>query len=144
APLIDIQVKHFRAPRGVAVVCASIFGLAVLGLAGFVVATAIGKISQNFPDYETQFAKLTKRVAEFPPLRLLGIDPNAPESWLSPIESSTGDFLAKAFVETKAVLSTAALVAIFMIFLLIGSKGPRVRPWPPLAELDARARPDIP
>src|SRR5205085_11262978 len=60
APLIDVQMKHFRAPRGVAVVCASIFGLAVLGLAGFVVATAIGKISQNFPDYETQFAKLTK------------------------------------------------------------------------------------
>src|SRR5262245_23474420 len=52
APLIDLQVRHFRAPRGVAVVCASIFGLAILGLAGFVVAAAVAKISQNFGDYE--------------------------------------------------------------------------------------------
>src|SRR5204862_2489718 len=69
---------------------------------------------------------------------ILGIDPNTPESWLSPIEGSAGDFLAKAFVETKAVITTAGLVAIFMIFLLIGSKGPRARPVPLLVEIEAR------
>src|SRR5205814_3638128 len=45
-----------------------------------------------------------------------------------------------AFVETKAVLSTAALVAIFMIFLLIGSKGPRARPVPLLVEIESRVQ----
>src|SRR5437868_3827369 len=65
SPVIGVQVKYLRAPRLIAIIGASIFGLAVLALAGFVVAAAIGKISQNFQVYEDQFKHLATRIAEF-------------------------------------------------------------------------------
>jgi predicted PurR-regulated permease PerM len=56
-PLIDVQIKYLRAPRLLAVIGASVFGLAVLALAGFIVAAAIAKMSDNFDDYQRQFRR---------------------------------------------------------------------------------------
>jgi AI-2 transport protein TqsA len=141
APAIDVQVRYLRVPRLLAIISASIFGLAVLALAGFVVAAAIGKISQNSQMYEDQFAKLLVRAAEVLPLERLGINPEAPpEEWFTPSKTAIGNFLASAFTEAKSIISTAGLVAIFMIFLLLGSKGVRARPVPLLIEIEARVQ----
>jgi AI-2 transport protein TqsA len=139
-PLIDFQVKRLGAPRGVAVVGAAVIGLAVLVLAGVIATAAIASMSRSFGSYQQQFDKMTERVIGALPKRLVEPSSDGTTHWFKPTEQAVGDFLAAAFAETRDAVSTAGLVAIFMIFLLLGSKGPRARPVPLLLEIESRVQ----
>jgi AI-2 transport protein TqsA len=142
-PLIDFQTKRLNAPRGVAVVGAAVIGLALLVLAGVLITVAVANLSRSFGSYQQQFELLAERVTGALPRRLVNPPPEGgppPAHWLKPTEQAVGDFLAAALAETRDAVSTAGLVAIFMIFLLLGSKGPRARPVPLLVEIESRVQ----
>jgi AI-2 transport protein TqsA len=145
-PLIDFQVKRLGAPRGVAVVGAAVVGLALLVLAGVLITAAVAKMSNSFGSYQQQFDRLAERVTSALPRQLVETAPDGSATtlpathWFKPTEQAVGDFLAAAFAETRDAVSTAGLVAIFMIFLLLGSKGPRARPVPLLLEIESRVQ----
>jgi len=125
-PVIDAQIRYLKAPRLVAVIGASVFGLAVLALAGFIVAAAIGKMSDNFPDYKEKFDGFN--------VWLSGYIPFDAKQWFTPSEASFTGLIAIVFNETRVLISNSALVAIFMIFLLVGSKEARPRMAVPLLD----------
>lgn len=142
-PLIDFQVKRLGAPRGVAVIGATVLGLALLVLAGVIITAAVASLSMSFGSYQQQFDRMAERVTGALPRQLTEKPPQggpSPAHWLKPTEQAVGDFLAAALAETRDAVSTAGLVAIFMIFLLLGSKGPRARPVPLLLEIESRVQ----
>ena len=71
-PLIDVQRRYLRMPRGLAVVSAVVLALVVLTLCGSVVATSISSASRKLQDYEDQFQSLTERLAQSVPLQRAG------------------------------------------------------------------------
>jgi AI-2 transport protein TqsA len=139
-PVIDLQIRYLRAPRVLAVIGASIFGLAVLALAGFIVAAAISKMSDNFSDYQKQFDRFTEHVASYVPLESLGFKPGESGRWFTPSEQAITGLVATIFNEARVVVSNGALVAIFMIFILIGSKRRPPNRLPLLVEIESRVQ----
>src|SRR6516225_9688176 len=62
-PLIDLQMKHLRVPRLVAVGGAAVLGLAILSLCGFLLSASVGKMGDNFEDYRREFNSFMQTTA---------------------------------------------------------------------------------
>jgi AI-2 transport protein TqsA len=128
-PLIDVQRRYLRMPRGLAIVSAVVLALVVLALCGSVVATSISNASHKLQDYEEQFQQLTERCASSVPLERLGIKTDAAQirGFLAAQEGAGWGLVSAVLSEATNVLSNGALVMIFMLFLLLGRK-PDPRP----------------
>jgi AI-2 transport protein TqsA len=140
-PLIDVQARYLHVPAGVAIVGTAILGIVVLALLGFIVATAVGGMSQNLGAYEGQLHELTERAAGALPLKRLGIRPDAESGRFFTIpEDANRQFISAVLTETRNLLSNGALVVIFMIFILVGRKRRLARPVGVLSEIELRVK----
>jgi len=141
-PVIDVQTRYLRMPRGLAVISAVILGLAVLGLCGSLVAASVNSMSHKLEDYEKQFQRLTQRFAESVPLDRLGIQTDGETMGrVFAVQEGTGwQFMSTILSEATNVISNGALVMIFVIFMLLGRKGSQRRSSGVLAEIEARVK----
>jgi AI-2 transport protein TqsA len=122
-PPIDLQMRHLRMPRWVAVATTAILALGIVGLFGLLAGMALGQMSGGIGDYQEQFHRLILRAGETIAARWPGglsraLKPPA----LSIPEGTVGTFLSMVLRETTALLGNIALVVIFILFMLVGGK----------------------
>lgn len=142
APLIDVQQRHLRMPRAVAIVLAMILALVAVALCGSIVATSLSSASHNLEDYEAQFQQLTARLARSLPLDRVGIATDAEQiSRYFAVQEGTGwQFISAVLSEATNLVSNGVLVLIFMLFILFGRKAGPPRSAGVLAEIETHVK----
>ena len=126
SPVIELLTRYLRLPSGVAIVVTAVLGIVILALLGFVIAASIGRMSQNFDTYQAELRQITEQVAHTVPLERLGFKTDDDGGVLLTVPENAGRWLVSAVLtETTNVISNGALVVIFMLFMLLGRKGPR-------------------
>lgn len=123
-PLINWQIYYLRLPRGVAIAGASLVGLALLTLIGLFMADFIAKLTTNLGPYQNQLSELLERLAASAHLEKLGLPRDEQTGGLFTISESSRRQIFSYLVNSIADLVTnGSLVLIFMIFILLASKG---------------------
>ena len=140
-PVIDLQVRHLKLPPTLALVSTGLLGTAVLAAFGFLIASAVGAMSDNLSAYQGQFNRLTQDVAQMVPLDKFGIkvDPRTGPVFRLP-ESTSVKFISAVLTETTALISNGAVVLIFMIFILLGRKSSSKPQVGLLAEIETQVK----
>jgi AI-2 transport protein TqsA len=140
-PVIDLEVKYLRLPRGPALVGVGVAGLLLTLLLGYLTAAAVGQIADHFDEYRARLAELTEWAAQALPLEQLGVRPAEEVGPALLVTESAGrQMLTSLLTGLTDVISTGALVIVFMIFLLLGRRGPPHDPSSLLGEIEARVR----
>ena len=119
-PLMDLQARYVKAPRGVAVAGTLVLCVVVLGLLGLLISTSVSQMASNADVYAAQIDKLTGRIADVLPLeKVLDADEGAV---LKPVGRVIKDVVLGTMSAIGTVLQKGLLVLIFLIFLLGGHK----------------------
>ncbi len=123
-PLIDLQMKHLRLPRLVAVVSTLVLGLVLLVLLTGLATASVSQLSANADAYAAQLGRLVERVVAWLPDQIAGISPEEEIQRLSsPSIKTVGSLLVGTSTALLGVLSKSLLVFIFVCFLLLGGGG---------------------
>ena len=78
APVIKVLMRHGRCPRGVAVTAAALLGVGVLVGAGFVVASSVRNMAENYDAYAESLRSLTAKAFSSTLAQRLGVQPGRP------------------------------------------------------------------
>ena len=120
-PPIDLQMRHLRMPRWVAIASTAVLALGIVGLFGLLAGMALSEMSGGIGDYQQQFHRLLERAGEAIADRWPG---GLSEAWKPPAlsipDGAVGTFLSMVLRETTALLGNIALVVIFILFMLVG------------------------
>jgi AI-2 transport protein TqsA len=138
-PLIDVQTRYLRVPRGIAIASTVLLALVAVTICGSVVATSISGVSPRLKDYEKQFQRFTEDATEAAPLKRFGINVDVEEMgrFFSVQEGTGWQFMSAVLGEAANVLSSGVVVMIFMIFLLLSGRAGGRRPSGLLGEIEA-------
>jgi len=119
-PLMDLQVRYLKVPRGVAVAGTLVLCVIVLVLLGLLISTSVTQMASNADTYAAQIDKLTRRIADDLPLeKVLDTDEGAV---LKPMGKVIKDVVLGTMSAIGTVLQKGLLVLLFLIFLLGGYK----------------------
>jgi AI-2 transport protein TqsA len=138
-PVIELQMRRLGLPRGVAIGGAAFVGLALLAVAGFLVAVFVAQLWDNLGKYQQRFQELLQRIQTNVPLERFGLRLEAGQ--LPTV--STEDLrqvLTSGISSTANIVTGGGLVLIFMIFLLLGQSGRAPRAGTLLYEIETRAQ----
>jgi AI-2 transport protein TqsA len=123
-PLMDLQTRRLRAPRGVAVVGTLVVCVVVLVLLGLLISTSVSQMAANADTYAAQIDKLTRRISEALPLdKLLETDEG---EVLQPMGNVIKTVVTGTMSAIGTVLQKGILVLLFLIFILGGHDPERV------------------
>jgi AI-2 transport protein TqsA len=140
-PVIDFEANHLRLPPPAALVGAGLLGLVVLLLFGFLAATAIARLADSLQTYGDRFHQLEHELARSLPLHKLGIHPDAETGQLFTIQEEAVRHLLSSFLRALVdVVSTGALVLVFLLFILLGRQQGIRAPTSILGEVELRVR----
>jgi len=124
-PLMDLQTRYLKAPRGMAVVGTLVLCVVVLALFGLLISTSVSQMASNASTYAAQIDRLTDRISEALPLdKLFKADEG---DVLAPMGKVVHTVVAGTMSAIGAVLQKGILVLIFLIFLL-GGHNPEAAP----------------
>jgi AI-2 transport protein TqsA len=137
SPVVDFQVDRMRMPRGLAVFGALILALVILGLLGYLITTSAVKVAANAGEYQAQFTMLVRRVSEMLPLERLGVDL---DNLMNIPIGAVGSMLVTTTNALVNIVSNGTLVAIFMVFMLIGGGTAATRPSGTWAEVEQQTK----
>jgi AI-2 transport protein TqsA len=135
-PVIDLQMQYLRLPRSVAIAGVGVMGVGVSFLLMYMTAAAVSDIGDHAEEYRIELARLTKHGAEA--LDRCGIHPRTED--LSRFVGTAQTALGALLNGLTESLTTGVLVVIFMIFILLGRKGPPPDPTSLLGEIEIRVR----
>ena len=141
-PVIDIQMKWLRIPRGAAILTTILIGCVIMALAALVVTVAANQIlssntnknqssddpNQNMDDYAQYFRKLLIKTKGILPPEWITSDPNDPNSLSNdpsePLIRIPTNTIRKVLTNIASsimgLISNGLLVLIFMIFMVAG------------------------
>lgn len=140
-PAIDLQMNYLRLPRSVALVGVGLAGLLLLLLLMYLTAASVAEIAAHFEEYHDRLAQLTDRVSRAIPLERLGVRPGEQlNRALSITEGAGRQMLTSLLGALTELLALGALVVVFMIFILLGRRGPPPSPTSLLGEIEMRVR----
>ena len=139
-PVVEAQVRYFKAPRGLAIVATLLTVFVGLNMLAGVVSVAVRQLAAQIPLYQAQLARLMNDLASSVTLEWLGIDA---ASAAKPLSQMATDNLGSVLLTTTnallAMVSQGLLVTVFLFFLLLAggipANGPHV-----LAEVEASIR----
>jgi AI-2 transport protein TqsA len=139
-PIIDLQTKYLRLPRNVAIADVGVAGVLVSLLLMYLTVETIGDVIDNRKVYRDEIVRLTDMGAAA--LDRFGIHPSAEEmhrilEWAEKAGETVFETLFGALTQT---FTTGTLVVIFMIFILLGRRGPAADPTSLLGEIETRVR----
>ena len=138
-PVLNFQIKFLRLPPPAAVVGAGVAGLLILLVLGYLTAASLGQVGANIDGYHERLSRLTEQAIR--PLARLGIRVDTQSGRIFTVTESAGRQLLTAFLAAMTdLISTGALVVIFMIFLLLGRRGSPHPQTSLLGEIEARVR----
>ncbi|MBW2280876.1 MAG: AI-2E family transporter [Deltaproteobacteria bacterium] len=126
-PLVALQVRRLRLPRGLAIAATGVLGLILLWLIGGLLTTSIGQLAANSQSYQAQIGSLIARLGDA--LQEVGLDLPDEIAGAGISGRMVRDTLLSTTNAILELLSQSLLVTIFVIFLLIGGSaepGPAV------------------
>ena len=135
-PIVDIQVRRLRLPRTVAVMSTLLLSLAVLAIIGVLVAFSVQSLIDNMDAYRENVDKLIERGSASIPESLIPDN----ETLQSDLKAFAGEILPSVAIGATDILSTFALVVIFLCFLLFGSANTQVGTGGTWGEIEYRTR----
>lgn len=122
-PLIDVQMEYLHLPRGAAIAGAALLGLVILTLFVFLAAVAVSEIADHLEDYREQFNQVMDELSQKLPLDKVGIHLDPEHGWSITIpEPARKELLSTIVGGVADIVSHGAVVAVFMLFLLVGRK----------------------
>lgn len=140
SPVVETQVRYFKAPRGLAIVATlmTVF-LGLNFVAGFV-SVSVRQLAAQIPVYQAQLGRVMNDLASTSAFEWMGVDT---ESAARPLAQMATDNLGSWLITTTnallAIVSQGVLVMVFLFFLLLAggipAHGPRF-----LAEVEAGIR----
>ncbi|MFQ5416222.1 MAG: AI-2E family transporter [Myxococcota bacterium] len=140
-PLIDLQQKRLRIPRGAALGATLVIAVLLFWTLGALVTASVGQLAANAGAYQQQAAKLIDLAAASLPLERLGIDPGAVYEPLEQFSSKTlGIVLVGTTNAILDIVSNGVLVFIFLVFLLLGASGTPPEPGSTWFEIDRQIK----
>jgi AI-2 transport protein TqsA len=122
-PAIDVQVKHLRMPRAIAVVNTILLGCFVLFLLWLLIWSSVSQMTANAGIYEDQWQRLIENAGEKLPLERVGIESDELSGFLTMPRETMRGLLPKIVSSIMSVLSNGLIVVIFMVFMIAGSGG---------------------
>ena len=123
SPLINLQVRHLRFPRALAILATMVAGFLILVLVGVLVSTSVGQLAARADDYLQRLVQLLDVAVAAMPGHFEDQARRAVDS-LSDISLSTaGTILVTVTNELLSLLSSGLLVMIFVGFMLAGGSG---------------------
>jgi len=129
APLIDLQIRYLKSPRGLALLTTFLVGFLILYLLATLVAASIAQLSSSAGTYQEQITGLWQRLIRSVPFERFGMDPRDISGTL---RVDPGKVVGGTLVRlTKALLdltSRGFLVLVFLFFLLSGRGAGRKLP----------------
>ncbi len=137
SPVVDFQVDRLKIPRGLAVFGAFVLALVILSLFGYLITTSAVKVAANAGEYQAQFTMMMQRVADALPLERMGIDL---DNVLNIPIGAVGSMLVATTNALVGIVSNGTLVAIFVVFMLIGGGVAASRPTGTWAEVEAQIK----
>lgn len=120
-PAVNVQVVKLRMPRAVAVGTTLALGTGVILLFVLFVSSSVADFADNATSYEEQYEKLRDNVMATIPFERLGMDPDGLFEGHD-AGAAVRNLILKTVAAVKSLLSQGALVLIFVLFLLMGSK----------------------
>ena len=117
SPLVDIQVERLKMPRGLAVLGAFLLALVILGFLGLLISSSAVKVAANAGEYQAQFRLMVQRIGDALPLERMGIDL---DNVMNIPIGAVGSMLVTTTNALVGIVSNGTLVAIFVVFMLIG------------------------
>ena len=117
SPLIDVQIRRLRFPRGVAVVTSVMIAVLLLALAGIITSVSVARMIQNAGQYQQQIRVFAVNTVERLPLDEYGIDAS---QFIGQFTAQVGGVVLGIGNAVIDILSNGVLVTVFVIFLLIG------------------------
>jgi AI-2 transport protein TqsA len=123
SPLIDIQVRHLRLPRMVALILTSVLFFVVLFVVGAIIAASITEFAAHAGEFEAQLQILLAKIADFEFLNRLGLKLDAEIDLFSlvPIGTIKGVLVSVARSVTS-IVSQVFVIMVFVGFLLVGAR----------------------
>lgn len=116
-PLIDVQIRRLRFPRGAAVVTSVMIAVLLLAVAGIITSVSVARVLQNAGQYQQQITMFAADTVDRLRLDQYGIDAS---QFVGQLTSQVGAALVGIGNAVIDILSNGILVTVFVIFLLIG------------------------
>ena len=140
-PLVDLLMRRLRLPRTLAVLVTLLVGFCILAAVGVLVSTSVGGLTENADMYQEHWNKLVERIVTMLSLDRFGIDA---KNFLSTIsgDSSKGlhDLLLSIGSALTNVVSSGAVVLIFLCFFLFGAGGHKHQGQSQWGQIEANVR----
>jgi AI-2 transport protein TqsA len=122
-PLVNLQVRSLRLPRGLAVATTLMLALLVAFGVSLLLSSSVQKLGAEAASYQKQLRHLIEQFAQVLPLEQLGVSAQDTASALSEIPvSAVGSFLLGTTNAIMNTLSQSVLVLIFVIYLISGGR----------------------
>lgn len=121
SPVVEAQVRYFKAPRGLAIVATLLSAFLVLNLIGGFLSISVRQLVTQIPIYQTQLGRLMHEATASVAFEWLGLDA---EAATAPLAKMVTDNLGVVLLGTTnallSMLSQGLLVMVFLFFLLLG------------------------
>jgi AI-2 transport protein TqsA len=119
-PVVEAQVRYFKAPRGLAIVATLMMVFLLLNVIGGLVSASVKQLVAQIPLYQSQLARLLNDVSGSVAFEWLGLDREAATKPL--LVMATDNLRSILLTSTNALLaivSQGLLVMVFLFFLLL-------------------------
>jgi AI-2 transport protein TqsA len=127
SPVVEAQVRYFKAPRGLAIVATLLSAFLFLNLIGGFLSVSVRQLVTQIPIYQTQLGRLMHEATASVAFEWLGLDAEAATAPLSKmVTDNLGVVLLGTTNALLSMLSQGLLVMVFLFFLLLGGGTPGV------------------
>lgn len=128
-PIIDIQTKHLKLPRPLAIATTLLLSVAIIGVFSLLVSASISELSTNAEDYQIHVKKLMEKITSSLHLERFGLDTQRfTGPMLENLGKNIGNIVSKTINSIVSIFSNAILILIFVLFLLAGKTARQEKP----------------
>lgn len=119
-PVVEAQVRVFKAPRGLAIVATLMLVFLVLNVIGGLVSASVKQLAAHIPVYQSQLARLLDDLSASVAFEWLGLDREAAtKPFLQMATENVRSMLLATTNALLAIVSQGLLVMVFLFFLLL-------------------------
>ncbi len=120
-PLIELQMKWEKMPRGVAIGNTFIFGCILLAVFGLFVSATVVQVTENKDEYQQQLERSLNKAIELVDMERFGMSKAELKSYaLNGVGNSAKRVLSGMVSGILNIVSNFILVLVFLVFMLCG------------------------
>ncbi len=140
-PVVEAQVRYFKAPRGIAIVATLLSAFLFLNLIGGFLSLSVRQLVTEIPVYQAELGRLVGAFTGSVGFEWLGLDAEAAAAPLSEmVTDHLGSVLLGATNALLSMLSQGLLVMVFLFFLLLGGNRSTIAAGSVMGEVETSIR----